>query len=252
MWQKAENMRETGYSLLELLLVLAASSTFLFAIYQLFFHQQQQYHAQQDLLAMQENERLAFHILKKNMETAGEAGCGSIAHLILHDHVKQAPRAIYEENSKIHIEKASYERTNVAQAMGSVHESIHMTQKNLFESGDILLISDCTHGDLFQANDVNGYVLQHKGLSRIYGTDAQVMRWQVDTFYFTPALYQKTILPDKPAIELVATLEDFDVEYAILKNNTPLFLKAQEITDWADVRGVAFKHFNVVLYNASR
>ncbi|MFA6037689.1 MAG: prepilin-type N-terminal cleavage/methylation domain-containing protein [Legionellales bacterium] len=244
--------KQAGFSLLELLLVLAASSTFLFAVYQLFFHQQQQYHLQQDLLQTQENSRLALHILKNNIETAGEAGCGSLENLILHDHVGHHPRAIYEENSKIYIEKASYERSNLSQAMGFTYEPIYITQKNLFESGDILLISDCTHGDLFQVTDVNGHVLQHNGLSRMYGMDAIVARWQVDTFYFKSGLYQKTLLPEKSAIELVSGIEDVDVRYGILKNNTPVFLIAEDISDWDSVRGVAFKHFNVVLYNAAR
>ncbi len=74
-------MRQAGFSLLELLLVLAASSTFLFAVYQLFFHQEQQYHHQQTVLAAQENTRLALHLLKKNLQAAGNAGCGSVANL---------------------------------------------------------------------------------------------------------------------------------------------------------------------------
>jgi prepilin-type N-terminal cleavage/methylation domain-containing protein len=240
-------MRQAGFSLLELLLVLAASSTFLFAIYQLFFHHQQQYQ-QQLLLQSQENSRLALHVLKNNIQTAGAAGCNSLME-----------RSIYEIDGKIHIEKAAYLRANLAQNMTYTFDPVYITQENLFKESDSLLISDCEHAEFFTVKQIKegiqGQILYHDGLSRAYHPNAQVMRWQVDTYYVVPnesklALYQKTISPDTAAVELVSGLDDWVVEYAVLQNNTPTFLKAAQVNDWSKVRGVVINDFNIVLYNA--
>ncbi|MGA2654493.1 MAG: prepilin-type N-terminal cleavage/methylation domain-containing protein [Gammaproteobacteria bacterium] len=254
--------KQAGFSLLELLLVLTISSLFLFSLYQLFFHQQQQYVDQQVLLQSQENSRLAAHLLKNQMQFAGEAGCGSLANLILVDHISHHPRAIYEKNNKIYIEKASYERANLSQVMMDIFDPIYIQQEDLFAEDDIVLISDCTYADLFQIkqikNNVQGQILYHTGLSRTYTQNAQIMRWQVDSFYVTThktaqdkfTLFQKTVLPDKPAIELVEKLDDWQVQYALLANNSPQFLSAEEVQQWADVRGIIINHFNIIFYNA--
>ncbi len=242
-------MRQAGFSLLEILLVLAVSSTFLFAIYQLFFHQQQQYQQHQLLLQLQENNRLALHILKNNIQTAGEAGCRSLT-----------DRSIYEVDKKIYIEKGSYQRANLAHDMTYTFDPIYITQEKLFKENDVLLIADCQHAEFFTPKQVKegefGQILYHKGLSQTYSMNAQVMRWQVDTFYVakhdesTLALYQKTISPDTSAVELVSGLKDWVVEYAVLQNDTPTFLTAAQINDWSKVRGVVINDFNIVLYNA--
>lgn len=291
-------MKSAGFSLLEILCVLAISSLLLLAVYPLFFHQEQQYQQQNNMLIAQENTRLALHLLKKNIQTAGEAGCLSVADLKLYNHLTDLPLelkiiqqyAIYgfdghangwtpslpaqltnvaPQTDVIWVEKASYDRTHLARAMQHQNEAIYTRASALFQSEDILLIADCQHADLFQAsyvqNTENGQVIYADALSRIYGTDAQVMRWEVDTYYIAKgqdaslALFQKKLLPERKAVEQVSNLEGFEIAYALLSNQTPLFLNAAQVTHWPSVRGLLLtikpqhaqpSQFNVVLFNA--
>ncbi len=291
--------QQAGFSLLELLLTLAASSLFLFSIYQLFFHQQQQYHQQQRLLAMQENKRLALHILHNTIQGAGDAGCLPVSHLHFHNNIVQLSvdakiaqgYAIYgfhgheggwtpalpaqligkvaTQTDVIWVEKASYERANLTQTMRVASDPIYISQKKLFEIGDVVLIADCKHADLFTVNQVSEYsqgqILHPNQLSRHYGKDAQVMRWEIDSYYLAPhsqdplvlALYQKKILPDTAAVELAFGFDTFNVEYALLSKHTPEFLKANTVLDWQKVTGLVLSietghlpsQLNIVLHN---
>jgi hypothetical protein len=292
-----------GFSLLEVLLVLVGGSLFLFSVYQLFFYQQGQYRQQQGVLVTQENMRLGLHILKKRLFAAGEAGCVSVSNLSFYNHVNHLAvdlkitqgHAIYgfyghesgwdpalplqlsggvaAQTDVVWVEKASYERAHLARAMMHADDPVYITQKKLFEVDDVVLIADCTHADLFIINAIEegeeGQTLHTGGLSRTYGADAQVMRWQVETYYLAPhsqdasqlALYQKILLPDTPAVELLLGLEDLSIEYGLLLNNTPTFLTASAVNDWAQVRGLLLylqgaalppAQLNVVLYNALR
>ncbi len=246
-----------GFSLLELLSVLSVSSILLFSVYSLFFHQQQRQYEHQNLLKADENVRLAFHLLKKQIQVAGEASCARV----------DIP-VIYGFSDVIRVEKAAYERANLAREMKNPHDAIAIAQKNLFEKGDVVLITDCVHADFFVVNTVNesatGQVIYPQHLSRSYGMDAQVMLWQVDTFYLAPsasdpsilALYQKTLSPEQPAKELVAGIDTLQVQYA-LSGHTANFVSANEVFDWKKVKGVSISlgiqgQFNIVIASAAR
>lgn len=289
-----------GFSLLEMMIVLTLSSTFVFAVYQLFFHQQQQYHHQQAMLVTQENTRLALHILQKNLSNAGEAHCQNPAHLILENQVAHLPMELklfqghflygyHGDNNRwdpplpaqlahkvsnntdvVVVEKASYARARLARAMLHAEDPIHLLEKNLFKAGEIVLIADCTHADLFMISPGSSAdVLQHLppenhslALNHLYGLDAQVMRWQVDAFYLAPtsrdktlmALYQYPLLPNGASVELVFGVENLAVEYALLQQGIPIFSRADDSLNWSEVRGVLLhvlssaKQANVATY----
>lgn len=290
-------MKTKGFTLLELLIVLAASSLFLLAIHQLFFHHQQQYHQQKILLETQENYRISLHLLKNALQAAGEAGCQSVP-LLVSNQVTYSPvdlkilqgYALYgfygheagwspalpnalmgkvmPNTDVVMVEKASYERANLAQAMIDLHAPIYTTQSQLFSKGDIALIVDCEYADLFVVNDmangINGQIIYPNQLSRAYGVDAQVMRWQMDAYYLavhddgTSGLYKKTLLPDLPAVEWVLGIDQFRVQYGVLVGGSAGFINADVIHQWADVRGLLLSvqtgeqlssELNVVLYN---
>jgi type IV pilus assembly protein PilW len=256
-------MRERGFSLLELLMVAGLGSLFLLIVFQLFSYQQQEYHHQQALLITQENTRIALQLLQKNLQAAGEAGCQSGVDLLLANQVAQLPMPIRllqgytvygGQTEGIIVEKASYERSSLSQAMMHSDDPIYLTQKKIFNPGEIVLIADCTHADLFMISSIDqDHILQHitpanhsAHLNHVYGLDAQVMRWQIDSYYISPssrdeniwALYQHRLLPKQSTVELISGIHQFTVQYAFMLQGVPEFLQANSVTDWTKLRGL--------------
>lgn len=268
-----------GFSLLELLSVLAVSSILLFAVYTLFFHQQQRQYDHQHLLKADENFRLAFHLLKKQIQAAGEASCAPIDTPAIAGFSGQTlgwtpalpaqlTGKVAPNSDVIWIEKANYTRANLARGMKNENDVIEITQKQLFAQGDLILITDCVSADFFVAHEVSetttGQRIYPQRLPRSYGIEAQIMRWQIDAFYLAPsatdasvlALYQKPLLPEHSAKELIAGVDTLKVQYAI-PSDTPTFVSADAVKDWAQVKGVSVSlgvqnqpliPFNIILF----
>jgi prepilin-type N-terminal cleavage/methylation domain-containing protein len=253
-----------GFSLLEVLIVLAISSTFFLTIYTLFSHHEKQYHHQEILFQREENHRLALHVLQKHLQQAGDAGCARGGDLQITNHVAVLPRTVgllrgeilYAESEQVIIEKASYARSHLAYPMLQGIDPIAVNQANLFKTGDIVLIANCTRGDLVQIVHIAGNQLfHHAHIDHLYGVDAQVMRWEIDGYYFvekdneTVSLYHKKLMPAQASVELVDNLQPMVIEYGLLAQGSAAFVSADKVSDWTSVRGLAISSLMVPLYN---
>lgn len=253
-----------GFSLLETLIVLTISSIVLFAVLGIFSQHKSRGFFQNKILNEVENMQLLEHILQKNIQNAGEAGCQKGVNLILKSHIEPnrydirllEGYAIYAEKNSLWIEKASYARSHLQHPMQTPEDILTLENAKPFAEGDIVLIADCTHGDLFAITHVNGNQISHAvALQRLYGVDAAIMHWQIDEYYIaagynqSPALFQRTILPKAHTLELVSDIQTFTPTFGILKGTSALFLPAEDITHWQDVRGVLLDTMYVNLYN---
>jgi type IV pilus assembly protein PilW len=113
--------------------------------------------------------------------------------------------------------------------------------------GDTLLVYDCSSTHIFRAATDNSQ--NSNTLGRIYPAGAQIVRYRAYTYYIgriqddpdhNPALYRldntQPLGPDNPA-ELIAGIEDMEIEYGIDTNNpepvsVSQYQTADQVTDW--------------------
>ncbi|MAZ38653.1 MAG: hypothetical protein CMF49_00890 [Legionellales bacterium] len=214
-----------GFTLIELLIAVVLGTFITLVLGELFIEHQQSFKFQQALMQASHNGILASNLLQTMTENAGFTGCLSLKNLVIDNHVnglvilpakilstgsmhKKWTHQPLATSSLLQLNYMSPDTDLLSKAMLSAHY-LTVEQHVKLKAGDIVMIADCTHADLFQVDKVyqkkDTQVLYTRSTLSAYRKGAEVGLWQAPILYIAnttrldrlgkpiPALYWHTI-----------------------------------------------------------
>lgn len=244
---------QKGLSLVELMVAMLVGLILTAGAIQIFISSRQTYRVQENLSRMQENARFAMEYLRRDIRMADYWGCVRDARIGLPgstdsniqnnlnisatfdfafdqgirgtDGQGNAPDAITLRGSRDEGVRIHPPFMDIAAA------ALHTNSNNGIEQGDILLVTNCSTGTIFQATNANpgqsGTVVHNTGnivapgnsqkeFNQTYGAEASIFK-VTSTQYFVgdsagvPALFKQD-MNDTP-VEIVRGVEDMQITY---------------------------------------
>lgn len=307
--------RSRGFSLVELMVAIVIGLILLAGISSVMVSTKRTYNTQDSLGRLQENARIAMVILERSLRNAGYIGCNinptnvttvidqssdpysfNLNNLLegsenggswepsgatLASTLKDGsgnpitPRA---GTDLVWIRSAEPDGSlGIQGKMNKQSASLKVNSPSGIADGEILILSDCSTTDIFQATGVNtsgGFdnIIHNTGstvpgnikldggakLSKNYGTDAKLMSYQSTIYYVAngksgePALFRRRIASNGSFTteELVEGIENLQVLYGEDTNGDRIpdpktgetypFRKASDVTNWDNVVAVRF------------
>lgn len=258
---------ETGFSIIEIMIAMLIGIFLLGGLMQMFISSKQTYKLQDTVSRLQENGRFAMDFLIRDIRGTGSWGCFSnsvnITSLLNpggifdgfatgiqgeNNHVSTgtadkvlAGTDVISLRSTSALVDANGNDVVVKDIPSTTSADLKVSKDSTIADGDILFLSDCSDGNLFQAINVNtagGFDnLVHntggtakpgnasKEFTKIYGNDARIytvkfVRYEIRTGESgQPSLF-KTENDGTPQ-EFIEGVEDMQIEYGILKTGNP-------------------------------
>jgi type IV pilus assembly protein PilW len=269
---RAQLGKQLGLSLVELLVAMAVGLILTLGISQIFTSNSKTMKLQNELARVQEDSRIALELISRQIRNADYWGCaGSLSDGLMVNHLKVTDPNLYGYNQGV--EGRDDISASVAASLGltgavlgtdvvilrgaSGFNSIkptgnhNLANANLkvnqndgkINSGDILAISDCTSGDVFQAtnNTTDKQIGHNTGnnvtpgnrtmgglfdgcpgnnghcLSKLYDSSAMIMKASTQIYYVAtgsdgePSLFNKT--DANAGVELVENIDNLQFMY---------------------------------------
>ena len=182
---KLDRAKQSGLSLIELMIALVIGLLLTAAVVQMFVASKTTYAMQTSLAQMQENARFAMEFIARDLRTAGYMGCSKYTSLsntlndengdVLSDYDLGVPLVMVdnydasvavdiplpssvsplEGSDIINVKTASTDDSCMIESHNASAASIHCQDNHNYESGQILLVSDCAHSAIFQQSNTN-------------------------------------------------------------------------------------------------
>jgi len=239
--------RQSGLSLIELMVALAVSAILLLGVTTVYTASKRSYQVTDEFAGLQENARFALNVLTRNIRMAGFTGCGNLEFMEVNNNVKKdkeidsdydftddllivgyaasdtwpnKPTDILDGTNAITIRKGSACSAALTGTMPNKNSAIETSGTCDFQKGEILLITDCETADIFEKTNTAEDKQENNGdLSKAYGSDAFVYKFEHLIYYIQnntegkPSLYQKLV--GGAETELVPNVEDMVLNYGI-------------------------------------
>lgn len=180
--------KQSGFSLIELLVALGLSVFILSSAYFLYATQHRAYEMQQSLIHLKNNAQVAVHLLRDRLQQAGGLGCTSwhsqlavynkanslaewipmhssdILQLFYASSVAWDPplpsylqNRVKPETDVMVVHQAYQESANLIQTMANKEVPLLLPKHLNIKVGDALIIADCDQADIFQISDLSQY-----------------------------------------------------------------------------------------------
>jgi len=282
---------ETGFSIIEIMIAMLFGIFLLGGLMQMFVSSKQTYKLQDTVSRLQENGRFAMDFLVRDIRGTGSWGCFSnsvnITSLLNpggifdgyetgiqgeNNHVSTggddkvlAGTDVISLRSTSTLVDANGDDVIVKKIPSSTAAVLQVSENSTIKDGDILFVSDCSDGNLFQATNVNtagGFDnLVHntggtekpgnvsKEFTKIYNNDARIytakfIRYEIRTGEGgQPALFKTE--NEGTAQEFIEGVENMQIEYGVLKKGNPFdyvekYQTADQVTvtDWSKIGSV--------------
>lgn len=290
--------RQAGVSVVEVLVGLTLGLILTLAMINYTSGQKQSYRIQDGLARLQENLGYANLVISRDVRMAGFAGCPKLSNITpnivatgISDPVSYSVNSFvsgYEGNTNsfsptlptwltqslqatsgvrpgtdvIIVRKAGQRGSNLNSSMSSTSDAINTTNGIGFQSGQLLLISDCQSIDIFNATSATSATsIKHTqgsntsgSLSKAYLTDAVVFPYEVKAFYIRDTgrlnrnnqtiygLFSMDILGNEE--EIAEGIENMQITYGVDTDNdtaTETYQSANQVenaNNWSKVRVV--------------
>lgn len=253
-------LRQSGLSLMELMIAITIGFIVVAGVGYLYLGSRQTFKTQDSLSTIQENSRFALDTMSRDIRMAGYMGCGNLSSIPVNNIVTPAitipagglqvfpagagwtaPTGITRvAGDVLRIARASSGGVTLTGNMTTTNANIQIGgNPNNYQSGDILMVSDCQNADVFVATNTSnssgtvtiahsnsnnsGYSNNSNFLSMLYGTTpppAQVYTFQqLDYFIGCPtaswaggkcsvpvALYQVTNGVPQPLVDNIENM----------------------------------------------
>ncbi len=247
------NDRQWGFTLVELMVALTISIVLLGGVLKVFANSKQTYRVQEALSRLQENGRYAIEFLARDIRTADFWGCVGDSTSVTNNLNPNNPGYIdFVAGGGVAGTDGATDTLTLRRATGSglvvqtpygpqESANIAVPAGNNLQQGDIVLLSDCISGDLFQISNADpgtsGTVVHNTGaattpgnfnpgpcgggnahcLSKVYQGDAEIYVAR-ETVYFIangaggePTLFRN--VNQGGAVELVEGIENMQILY---------------------------------------
>lgn len=184
--------RQTGLTLVELMIGIALSLVVILAIVTLFSGSRASYRHQESFSAVQESGRIALEVLTRDVRMAGYPGCGNLGFMDHRSSNALLPADVRFGNevalggnaAEITVVRGSAENSNIVMSpAGNQIQVDNLAALGPVAAGDRLLLSDCVFTEVLVVAAVAGDIVTAAGdLSRQYRPGTRVMRFERITF----------------------------------------------------------------------
>lgn len=274
--------RQRGVTLIELMISLVIGTLILAGVTYVFFESRTSYRYNETMSRVQENGRLGLDAIAFDTRMAGFFGCGKpdlipinvIANtppvsavgggIAVTGYSSDDPEVAFVGESVagsevLVIRRGSDRALNLVGNLTTVNANIQVgSNPDNMVAGDVLLVTDCSVGDLFRATTVSSSsgsitTVAHaestnssNNLSKTYGPDAQLMRFLDIAFFLRDSgrdtkdgrpiysLFRRVNGVDEELVDGVADLRFFFA----LDGDPTQFVSAGAVGDWARVVAV--------------
>lgn len=281
----AHHTRQTGVTLVELMVAMTVSLILLAGVLQIFQANRQSYRVQEALARTQENGRFAIEFLAHDIRMADFWGCANGVGKITNNLDSGAPSGFIDfgtggvdgtENSGLNNSDSLVLRGGFGTGLsldppfGPQASATLQAPGNDLQQWDIVLVSDCTQGDIFQVTNSNpqnnaGSIVHNTGsgtpgnsnvsnpgcpganahcLSKVYGDDATLFKAREITYSIQtgasgePALFRTIAGTGGGNQELVDGVEEMQILYGEDTDgdlSADYYVNANNVNDMQDV-----------------
>ncbi|NOX27834.1 MAG: pilus assembly protein PilW [Gammaproteobacteria bacterium] len=189
-------LRQSGLSIVELLVAISISLLLLTGVIQIFSSSSQIYRVNQGLSQIQENARFAIEFLSRDLRLADFWGCTQSIDGITNNLPFTAENGVIDANLNFDagglngtestglnqsdgiLVRGAFGTGLVTQPPFTNLSAVTTITNNGLNENDNILVSDCTQGDIFQITNAtagtSGLLSSNSNLSKIYQADAQI------------------------------------------------------------------------------
>ncbi|MHB1188712.1 PilW family protein [Thiobacillus sp.] len=247
---------QSGFGLVELMVAMTIGLILLGGVGYVFIGSRASFRTTENLSRIQENARYALDMMSRDIRMAGYVGCGNIASMITKTIANPPVPPMTAGNALLGYDNGSgwTNPSSITRAAGDVlsvmaafSNGVNLTgnlapsnanvqingNPDGFETGDVLIVTNCVNADVFKATTVSSgggtiITVNHSNSSNTgnrvgtYGTDAFVMRMNQYSYFIgtnpagNQALYRVGL--NGQAEELVEHVEDMQLRYGLDTN----------------------------------
>lgn len=270
--------KQLGFSMVELMVAMFIQFIFLAGMVYVYSNSRVMFTVNEQLSRVQENGRYLTDVLLHDIRMAGYSGCRSIDEVVPNNIIARLrptfasladgitvfengagwdnPTALtrVEGSDVITLQSAQGSGVSLRANMITDTATIQMIiNPDRLAANDLILISDCSHADLFRASAVErGTIIAHDNtantgnqLSKAYATDAQLMLFDAHTYFIAsanaePGLYQYSFNSNTATLlaEGVENMQLLLAEDTSGDQEPDIYVNATAVMDWEAVIGV--------------
>lgn len=269
--------KQLGFSMVELMVAMVIQFILLAGMVYVYSNSRVMFTVNEQLSRVQENGRYLTDVLLHDIRMAGYSGCRSIDEVVPNIIANRPPIfasltdgiTVFENGAGwdnptaltrvagsdvITLQSAQGSGVSLRANMITDTATIRMFwNPDRLAANDLILISDCSHADLFRASAINnGRFLVHNNiantgnqLSKAYAKDAQLMPFDAHTYFIAsanaePGLYQYSFNSDTATLlaEGVENMQLLLAEDTSGDQEPDVYVDATAVMDWAAVIGV--------------
>lgn len=254
--------KQIGILLIDLMIAMLLGTLLVACLLKMFIVYQNNASLQNALNVMQRNAVATIDILSEEIHKSGYIGCAKLNSefpitSLQNYSINSENKLIGTDNILIVRHVAMPVILNQDMQNNSV---INTTNEIRFSVNDILLISDCSKAEIFQAAAISHHrqaqtIIATQALHNVFSKNAEVAKLKINKFFIAPtnrkhsdgsviyALYVQDLHQRK--MELVEDINAMRIRYLILLKDKILKLSANQIQDWTSVLGATIE-FEVV------
>lgn len=270
--------KQLGFSMVELMVAMVIQFILLAGMVYVYSNSRVMFTVNEQLSRVQENGRYLTDVLLHDIRMAGYSGCRSIDEVVPNNIIARSPPTfasladgitVFENGAGwdnptaltrvagsdvITLQSAQGSGVSLRANMITDTATIQMIwNPDRLAANDLILISDCSHADLFRASAINlGTIIAHDNiantgnqLSKAYAKDAQLMPFDAHTYFIAsanaePGLYQYSFNSDTATLlaEGVENMQLLLAEDTSGDQEPDVYVDATAVMDWAAVIGV--------------
>lgn len=270
--------KQLGFSMVELMVAMVIQFILLAGMVYVYSNSRVMFTVNEQLSRVQENGRYLTDVLLHDIRMAGYSGCRSIDEVVPNIIANRPPIfasltdgiTVFENGAGwanptaltrvagsdvITLQSAQGSGVSLRANMITDTATIRMIwNPDRLAANDLILISDCSHADLFRALAIkHGTIIVHNNiantgnqLSKAYAKDAQLMPFDAHTYFIAtganaePGLYQYSFNSDTATLlaEGVENMQLLLAEDTSGDQEPDVYVNATAVMDWAAVIGV--------------
>jgi type IV pilus assembly protein PilW len=270
--------KQLGFSMVELMVAMVIQFILLAGMVFVYSNSRVMFTVNEQLSRVQENGRYLTDVLLHDIRMAGYSGCRSIDEVVPNIIANRPPIfasltdgiTVFENGAGwdnptaltrvagsdvITLQSAQGSGVSLRANMITDTATIRMIwNPDRLAANDLILISDCSHADLFRALAIkHGTIIVHNNiantgnqLSKAYAKDAQLMPFDAHTYFIAtganaePGLYQYSFNSDTATLlaEGVENMQLLLAEDTSGDQEPDVYVNATAVMDWAAVIGV--------------
>lgn len=251
------NKNIKGAILIELMMATGLSLLLLSFLLGIYLTSQHSYRLQAALNHIQDNAKTAIDILNSDIKKSGYIGCARLTvdfpMVSSVDYSLTPQNKLVGTHSEIIVRHAAFPSAELQETMHDA-QTLDVSKETRFSAGDILLVSDCAHAEIFQAEAVSSSrasqkIIASHPLHHQFNQYAEVSCVEINKYFIAKtrrsnqdgspvySLFIEDISHHKT--ELVEGINRMQIHYYFVQKGKLTEISASQIDDGSKVAGIA-------------